>query len=89
MANSPQARKRALQNEKRRTLHASQRSMVRSSIKKVINALEAKNAEAARSAYQEMVPLLDRYAGRGLIHKNKAARHKQRLHKHVRELESA
>ena len=36
-----------------------------------------------------MVPLLDRYAGRGLIHKNKAARHKHRLQKHIRELESA
>ena len=83
MANSPQARKRALQNEKRRTLNASQRSMVRSSIKKVVNAIASKDTERARSAYNEMVPLLDRYAGRGLIHKNKAARYKSRLARNI------
>ncbi len=89
MANTPQARKRALQSEKRRNLHASQRSMVRTSIKKVVKAIEAKDAEAARSAYQEMVPLLDRYAHRGLIHKNKAARHKHRLNSHIKALAQA
>lgn len=89
MANSPQARKRARQSEKRRALHASQRSMVRGSIKKVVNAIAAKDADAAESAYKSMVPLLDRYASRGLIHKNKAARHKARLSKHIQELKSA
>ncbi|WP_420427135.1 30S ribosomal protein S20 [Algiphilus sp.] len=89
MANSPQARKRALQSEKRRVLHASQRSMVRSSIKKVTKAIDAKDTDAARNAYNEMVPLLDRYAGRGLIHKNKAARHKHRLAQHIKALSEA
>ena len=89
MANSPQARKRAIQNEKRRSLHASQRSMVRSSIRKVVKAVESRNIDEARSAYKEMVPLLDRYAGRGLIHKNKVARHKHRLQKHIKARESA
>jgi len=86
LANSPQARKRALQSEKRRVLHTSQRSMVRSSIRKVIKAIDAKDADGARTAYNEMVPLLDRYAGRGLIHKNKAARHKHRLAQHIKGL---
>lgn len=89
MANSPQARKRARQSEKRRTLHASQRAMVRTAIKKVVNAIGAKDAESAQSAYQAMVPLLDRHASRGLIHKNKAARHKARLSKHIQELKTA
>lgn len=89
MANSPQARKRALQSEKRRALHTSQRSMVRSSIKKVVNAIAAKDVDGAKNAYKEMVPLLDRYSARGLIHKNKAARHKARLQKHIKDLSAA
>jgi small subunit ribosomal protein S20 len=38
------------------------------------------------SAYQAAVPLMDRYAARGLIHQNKAARHKSRLHAKIHAL---
>ncbi|MCK9193846.1 MAG: 30S ribosomal protein S20, partial [Nevskia sp.] len=79
MANTIQARKRARQSEQHRERNASQRSMIRSTIKKVVAAVETKNKAQAESAYNEMVPVLDRYANRGLIHKNKAARHKSRL----------
>ena len=37
----------------------------------------------AIAAYAAMVPVIDRYADRGLIHKNKAARHKSRLTAHI------
>ena len=84
MANSNQARKRARQAEKHRASNTAQRSMLRSTIKKVVKAIEAKDKTAAEAAYKEMTPVLDRYANRGLIHKNKAARHKSRLIGHIK-----
>lgn len=60
--------------------------MVRTLIKKVAKAIEAKDKAAAETAYNEMLPVIDRYADRGLIHKNKAARHKSRLIAHIRAL---
>lgn len=86
MANSPQAKKRARQADKRRLLNASQRSAMRTSIKKVLKAISAGDKAGAEEAYKTAVPMLDRMAGRGLIHKNKAARHKSRLSKHIRAL---
>ena len=84
MANSPQARKRARQAEKRRLLNASQRSALRTSVKKVLKAVLAGDKTEAETAYKAAVPVLDRMAGRGLIHKNKAARHKSRLNQKIR-----
>lgn len=57
--------------------------MVRTTIKKVVKAIEAKDKNAAVAAYNEMVPVIDRYATKGMIHKNKAARHKSRLSAHI------
>ncbi len=84
MANSPQARKRARQAEKRRKHNHSRRSMMRTYIKKVVRAIEAGDREAAVAAYQAAVPVIDRLANKGLIHKNKAARHKRRLNAHIK-----
>ena len=86
MANSPQARKRAKQAEKHRQHNASLRSMLRTSIKKVGYAVEAGNKEDAEAAYKAAVPVIDSIARKGLIHKNKAARHKSRLNAQVRAL---
>ncbi len=79
MANIKSAKKRARQSEVRRMRNASQRSMLRSSIRRVLKAIEAKDKAGAQAAYQAAEPLVDRYAHHGLIHKNKAARHKSRL----------
>lgn len=79
MANSPQAKKRARQAEKRRTHNASLRSLVRTMIKKVDAAIGSGSAEEAKSAYDSAVPVIDRMADKGILHKNKAARHKSRL----------
>ena len=84
MANSAQARKRARQAEKHRLNNASQRSAMRTSVKKVLHAIESGNKEEAQKAYKEAVPLLDSVAGKGLVHKNKAARHKSRLNTHIK-----
>ncbi len=86
MANSPQAKKRARQGEKRRTHNASLRSLVRTVIKKVNAAVDSGDAEAAKAAYADAVPVIDRMADKGIIHKNKAARHKSRLSAQVKAL---
>lgn len=84
MANSPQARKRARQNDKRRLLTSSMRSMMRTNIKKVLRAIEAGDKAAAQTAYAAAVPTIDRVADKQMIHKNKAARHKSRLNARIR-----
>ncbi|MEQ9023262.1 MAG: 30S ribosomal protein S20 [Pseudomonadales bacterium] len=89
MANSPQARKRARQNDKRRVHNASQRSMLRTYLKKVYTTLETKDLEVAKKAFNEAMPVIDRMADKGLIHKNKAARHKSRLNAHLKALATA
>ncbi len=86
MANSPQARKRARQGETRRRHNASFRSMVRTYIKKVDAAIAGGDHGAATDAYNEAVPVIDRMADKGIIHKNKAARHKSRLNSAVKGL---
>ncbi len=86
MANSPQAKKRARQAEKRRQHNASLRSVVRTSIKKVVAAIKAGDAEGAKQALSAAVPVIDRMADKGIIHKNKAARHKSRLNAQVKAL---
>ena len=86
MANSPQARKRARQGEKRRAHNASLRSLVRTVIKRVNAAIAAGDAAKAKEAYDEAVPVIDRMADKGIIHKNKAARHKSRLNDQVKAL---
>ncbi|ROZ81311.1 30S ribosomal protein S20 [Pseudomonas neustonica] len=89
MANSPQAKKRAKQAEKRRNHNASLRSMVRTYIKNVIKAIDAKDLEQAKTAYTAAIPVIDRMADKGIIDKNKAARHKSRLNAHIKAMAEA
>ena len=84
MANSAQARKRARQAEKRRRQNASFRSTMRTSMKKVVKLIGAGDKEAAATAYKEAVPVIDVAVGKGLVHQNKAARHKSRLSAHIK-----
>jgi small subunit ribosomal protein S20 len=86
LANIKSAKKRAIQSEKRRQHNASRRSMTRTSLKKVLSAIASGDKEAAQAAYTAATPLLDRMATTGLIHKNKAARHKSRLAAQIKAL---
>jgi small subunit ribosomal protein S20 len=79
LANIKSAKKRAVQSEKRRKHNASGRSMMRTYIKKVEVAIATGDKEAAKNAFLVMQPIVDRKAAKGLIHKNKAARHKSNL----------
>lgn len=83
MANSNQARKRARQAEKRRQHNASSRSTMRTYIKNVLKAVETGDKEAAAQAFRAAMPRIDKAAGKGLIHANKAARHKSRLYARI------
>ncbi|HEX2549344.1 MAG TPA: 30S ribosomal protein S20 [Gammaproteobacteria bacterium] len=86
MANIKSAKKRARQSEKHRQHNASLRSMVRTYIKKVYNAVEASNLKLAEESYKVAQPIIDRMANKGLLHKNKAARHKSRIVGHLKKL---
>ena len=89
MANSPQARKRARQAETHRRRNASQRSRLRTAIKPVVAATESGDYQSASAAYQTAVPIIDRAVTHGLIHRNKAARHKSRLNGHIKALNAS
>lgn len=89
MANSAQARKRVRQAERKRAHNASMRSRMRTSVKRVLRALNVGDAETASSALKLAGPVLDGAAGKGLIHKNKAARHKTRLNARLKSLRTA
>lgn len=79
MANSKQAEKRARQAVKLRAQNMSQRSTLRTAIKKVQAAVATGDKAAAQAVYKETVSTIDHIADKRIIHKNKAARHKSRL----------
>lgn len=86
MANSAQARKRARQSIERNKHNSSLRSMLRTSIKRVRQAIEAGDKAAAAEVFQKTTSIIDRIADKNIIHKNKAARHKSRLASAVKAL---
>ena len=89
MANIKSAKKRAKQTVVRNARNTAQRSQLRTAVKKVLKALDANDAAGAEAAYAVAQPLLDRFSSRGLIHKNKAARHKSRLTARIKALKAA
>ena len=86
MANSPQAKKRARQAIKSRTRNVAKRSEFRTVLKNTTHAIEAGEKESAASALKAAIPVIDAMVSKGLIHKNKAARHKSRLTAKVKAL---
>ncbi len=86
MANSASARKHARQAETHRRANASRRSMMRTYMKKVIAAIEAGDKDKATEAFKVASPIIDSSVNKGLIHKNKAARHKSRLNAQIKAL---
>ncbi|MBT8091901.1 MAG: 30S ribosomal protein S20 [Gammaproteobacteria bacterium] len=86
MANSKQAGKRARQAEKTRKHNMGLRSLMRTKIKNVVNACDSGDAAAATAAYKDAVPVIDRMINKGIVNKNKAARHKSRLNARIKAL---
>ncbi len=89
MANSPQARKRAEQAQKRRLSNLSQKSGMRTALKKVLKAVAGKDLDAAQATFKAATKEIDILARRNVIHPNKAARLKSRLNAKVKALATA
>ncbi len=86
MANTKSAAKRARQSERRRQHNVALRSRMRTAIKKAGKALGAGDAAQAGTAYRAAASEVDTLASKGLVHRNKAARHKSRLNKALKAL---
>lgn len=84
MANSVQATKRAKQAEKSRLHNASMRSEMRTTVKKVLVAIESGDQAAANAAFKVAQSGLDGMARKGIIAKNKAARNKSRINARIK-----
>jgi small subunit ribosomal protein S20 len=89
MANIKSARKAARQSERRRQHNASQRSELRTAIKNAGKSIEAGDKAAAANEFREAMSTIDRIADKGIIHKNKAARHKSQLAARLKALATA
>jgi small subunit ribosomal protein S20 len=86
MANHKSAEKRVRQNLKRNEINRSNRSKLRTQIKKLRSALVATDKKQSGELLNPTVSLIDKAVNKGLIHRNTAARYKSRLTKHVSEL---
>ena len=86
MANSPQAKKRARQNDKRFAVNKARRSRIRTYLRKVEEALESGDKDAATAALRAVQPELMRGVTKGVFHKNTAARKMSRLSARVKAL---
>ena len=74
MANTPQSKKRARQNERRSEINKARRSRIRTFLRRVEEAIESGDKEAAGSALVSAQPELMRGVTKGIYHKNTAAR---------------
>jgi len=79
VANTKSAEKAARQAVKHRARNVALRSRSRSAIRKAAEAISSGNKETATTAYREAASVVDSLVNKGLVHKNKASRHKARL----------
>jgi small subunit ribosomal protein S20 len=86
MANHKSAEKRVRQNAKRNEINRSNRSKLRTSIKKLRTSVAASDKTGSIELLNPTVSLIDKAVNKGIIHKNTAARYKSRLTKHVNNL---
>ena len=86
MVNSPQAKKRARQNERRAAVNKNRRSRIRTFLRKVEEAIASGDKEAAAGALRAAQPELMRGVTKGIMHKNTASRKMSRLSARVKAL---
>ena len=84
MANSPQAKKRARQNERRFAVNKARRSRIRTFLRKVEEAIASGDQSAAQEALKSAQPELMRGVTKGVYHKNTASRKMSRLASRVK-----
>ena len=81
MSNSSTAAKRHRQNVKHRLRNRAVKSELRTNTRKFLELVQSRAQEDAKKQYVSVASLLDRAVSKGVLHKNTAAREKQRLHK--------
>ena len=86
MANTPQSKKRARQNERRFQINKARRSRIRTFLRKVEEAIASGDRDAAGTALRQAQPELMRGVSKGVIHKNTASRKMSRLSNRVKSL---
>jgi small subunit ribosomal protein S20 len=86
MPNHKSAEKRMRQNEKRRQINRSNRSRLRTSIKKLRAALAGGNSGEVTTVLSETISTIDKAVQKGVLHHNAAARYKSRLTTRVNQL---
>jgi len=86
MANTPQAKKRARQNERRLEVNKARRSRIRTELRKVEEAIASGDKDAATAALRAAQPELMRGVSKGIYHKNTASRKMSRLSARVKVL---
>jgi small subunit ribosomal protein S20 len=84
MANTPQAKKRARQNEARFQVNKARRSRIRTFLRKVEEAITSGDKDAASNALRAAQPELMRGVTKGVYHKNTVARKMSRLSSRVK-----
>ena len=83
MANTKSAKKAVRQTSRRTTANKTRRSRMRSSVRKVEEAIASGKKEAARGALKEAEPIIVRTAQKGMLHRKTASRKVSRLAKRV------
>ena len=86
MANHQSTKKRIRQNLKKRLTNRSNRSRLRTEIKKLRAFLAEGDSKASQEQLQPTISLIDKMVNKNILHKNTAARYKSRLTKHVNDL---
>jgi small subunit ribosomal protein S20 len=88
MANIKSAKKRILTAEKNRVKNVAWKSSIKTAVKKVLELATGKDKEALNTAMSKVYQLCDKAVGKGILHKNTAARKKSRLTVAVNKLQA-
>lgn len=88
MPNHKSAEKRDRQNEKRNAINSSNRTRLRSQIRKLRELIAKGPSAEVVEALPETISVIDKSVQKGILHKNAAARHKARLTAHVNQLQA-
>ena len=86
MPNHKTAEKRDRQNVKRNAINTTNRTRLRSALKRLRTAVAGGHKEEAQTLLPQVVSTIDKSVKKGVLHRNAAARHKSRLSGHVKEL---
>jgi len=84
MANIKSAKKRAKQNVVRRAHNVELRSRFRTAVKRVLNAHQKGDKDAAQASFKAAVPQIDKMVSKGIIKKNRGAQYKSRLNARIK-----